>query len=111
MTLDGREAWEGMPGEMWHWRLFNVFARALGLMSVCAGIAFGASSVFYARHPEVHKGVQTLSGNAAVDSGLVGAFCVAIGILFVKVPAYRPDVPRQDKVASRSWWTGEPKSR
>jgi hypothetical protein len=100
-----------MSYEKWHWRFVNMLARTFGLMSICAGLVFGASSVLSAQHPSAQEDALTLSGSAAVDFGIVAIFCLAIGALFVKIPAYRPDVTSQDRAGSRSWWTGEPKSR
>ena len=110
-TLDGVIGEVEVSYEKWHWRLFNVLARAFGLMSIFAGLAFVASAVFYALHPDDAGNVRTLSGSAALEFTVGAAFCLAMGILFLKVRPYRPDISSQETLTSRSWWTGEPRSK
>ena len=98
----------GMSYETWHWRILNVLARMFGIMALCAGLAFGASSLSSVRDPDARESVLTLSGNLALDFGLASAFLFTVGVLFIKAPAYRPDVAKQGTARSRSWWTGEP---
>jgi len=96
-----------MAYQEWHWRVFNVLVRLFGAMSVGAGVAFGFSSVYAARNPASQFEMLTVSGSAAVDFAVVAAFCLAVGILVIRAPAYRPDVASEG--GRRSWWTGEPR--
>jgi hypothetical protein len=96
-----------MSYEEWHWRLFNVLARAFGLLSVCAGVAFAATFVFSSWRPDAEERVLTVSGAPGIDFAFAAAFCLVMGVLFVMVQPYRPDVSGED--ASRG--VGGPASR
>lgn len=73
-----------------------------------AGTAFLFSAVAYRKWPEMTRGVSTASGSTSIDAFAVGCFALTMGIFFLRVRAYRPDIPANDSDRkSRSWWTGE----
>jgi hypothetical protein len=81
--------------EKWHWRVLTVAARLFGLMAVVVAIAFFASSMM-----------------------LAGVMVALIGIPFLFVRPFRPDLgdtsPVVDPIGVRGnskrrrrWWTGD----
>jgi hypothetical protein len=89
-------------------RVLNVLARLFGLLALIGGAAFLAWATYLWRYPELPRPGQTLSGSVSIDYLGTGVFCLAVGIGFLAVRPYRPDVTT-DARARRSWWTGEPR--
>ena len=85
-----------------HWRIFNVLARVFGLGSIFTGFIAAASGVSAALHPPAPNEL------GVVGCSVMAAFLLTIGVLFLRVRPYRPDVMSQE---ASSWWTGEPKSK
>lgn len=95
-----------MKYETLHWRAFNIMARLFGLMALLAGSVFLCSAFITLDIGE------SVSNRDMTGDFLVGIFTFVIGIAFLKVAPYRPDL-RVDKIdspnASKSklgWWTG-----
>jgi len=92
-----------MRYETIHWTVFNVLARLFGLLGVFIGAVYVPLSIF-----------QLTQGFDAVSDLLVSAFALVVGIGFVSVRPYRPDLSseglgsKQDQETRSSWWTGKP---
>lgn len=93
------------------WRLFNVLLRLLGIGATFAGgvaiITFGF-------------GLPPLEGEAPVTSLpsiITGALVLLLGLGFLMIPAFRPDLGDTRVVTNpfrarssprrRTWWTGD----
>ncbi len=105
-----------MRAEKRHWKIVNVFGRVFGLMCLIFGVIAAADGIILLRNPHTFDAEpigQTLTGSFMWD--LFGIFPIAllIGVLFMAVKPYRPDLyePNETKVKAqrRSWWTGEPR--
>jgi hypothetical protein len=89
------------------WRVLNVLARVAGLTWVFGG-GVGFLSLIQ---------VSTLgsSTRAEIAIGLVvSAFGVGVGVAFLRVKPYRPDLEYahtsiDQNARGYNWWTGEPK--
>ena len=87
-----------------YWRAFNVAMRCMGIWWLIGGLHFIVFSITEALSP-----VRTSSNflvNSIVDPAVIGAFVIVCAVLFLRVKAYRPDIPQA--TGRRSWWTGEP---
>src|SRR5262245_58051371 len=73
-------------------RTFRRIASGVLVISFIAGVAFLAWAVRFAIHPERATAAETLDLPEAVFDGVVGLFCVAIGLLVVTRRAHRPDL-------------------
>jgi hypothetical protein len=97
-----------MRYETLHWRIFNMGARLFGLLAVVAGAIGIVSGLvdFETNSPNV--------GDPVVGLG-VGALLIFMGVLFLRVRPFRPDLLKDGwtlaslATARRSFWTGEPK--
>jgi uncharacterized membrane protein len=96
-----------MRYETLHWRAFNIMARLFGLMALLAALGFLYSAFIQATDAAV-----SVSNMDATGYLLVAIFMLIVGIAFVKVAPYRPDL-RVEKVDSTNatkskvgWWTG-----
>lgn len=104
-----------MYNEAPHWRLVNRLARCFGIAAVLAGIAFAGTALHYIKHPDQAANVPSASGSAATDAIAVAVFALVIGVLFLLVKPYRPDLRKDNNalhagpVQRFSWWSGEPK--
>ena len=76
-----------------HWRMVNIMARLFGLMSLFASLVFAYSAVLYWLHPEDSASIPSASGSAFADAVGVAIFAGIIGVLFVRVKPFRPDLP------------------
>jgi hypothetical protein len=72
-----------------HWKVFNALARIFGIMFCVAGAVFA------------------LSAHDAVGYG-VAFFCIAVGVPFLLVRPYRPDLATNAAASRARWWTGNP---
>ena len=104
-----------MYDEARHWRLVNRMARVFGIAAVLAGVAFAGAAFQHIMQPDPAAHVPSASGSAATDAIAVSVFTLVVGILFLLVKPYRPDLRKDknpedaSKVQRFSWWTGEPK--
>jgi hypothetical protein len=94
-----------MPYARFHWRLFNVLARILGI----GFLLFGCIGLLQATFGSLPAGG---------DAPIVIFVCVlvaVVGVLMIRVKPYRPDLDgyastfRISQSGTRTWWTGEPK--
>lgn len=83
-----------MRYETLHWRAFNIMARLFGLMALLAALGFLCSAFL----PGADAAVSVSNMDATGDL-LVAIFMLIVGIAFVKVAPYRPDL-RVEKVDS-----------
>jgi Na+/H+ antiporter NhaA len=88
-----------------HWRMFNVLARILGigfLMAGCIGLLGFAFS-------------ESQTGGDSLIVILASVFAAVVGVLMIRVKPFRPDLDGyasavgQPRSRARTWWTGEPK--
>jgi len=87
-----------------HLRVLNVLARLFGLVAIIGGAAAVTWGVYFLR---TSPGV-IVSGSAALDYLGAGVFCLVVGVAFVAVRPYRPDLILDARASERSsWWTGE----
>jgi hypothetical protein len=96
-----------------HWSLVNVLARIFGIVATIVGVIFlllGGYSLVFPDSPSIE-------GMPAVLSLGVGIFGVVVGVAFLRVRSYRPDLAGSETKGSRSgdnsqrsWWTGMPQS-
>ena len=94
-----------------HWRMVNIMARLFGLMSLFASLVFAYSAALYWLHPEDSASIPSASGSAFADAVGVAIFAGIIGVLFVCVKPFRPDLQfiTARVGGRRGWWTGQPK--
>lgn len=94
-----------MKYETLHWCIFNILARLFGCMALFAAFAFGLTAALqFAGSSLPTPGISPL-GNS-----MVAVFCIALGVVFLTVRPYRPDLNKRDKRQSKfGWWTGTPK--
>jgi hypothetical protein len=98
------------PYGAFHLRVVNVFARLFGVLSVIGGAGFVAWAVYFFLHPVLPSTARTVSGSAAFDYLGAGVLCLLMGVVFLTVRPYRPDMTIGTGSGSRrSWWTGEPR--
>ena len=92
----------------WHWRMFNILARLFGLLA-CVGGLVGLVSVF------IEFGAHQFPASASWLGLALILFVLAMGIAFLLVRPYRPDLEQGaiggPQSSSVNWWTGEPKAR
>jgi len=99
-----------MKYETLHWCVFNIMARLFGLMALLTALAF-----LYTAFVQSTDAAVTASNIDAPGYVLVSIFCLVVGIAFLKVAPYRPDlrVGRIDSTnatkSKASWWTGNQK--
>jgi hypothetical protein len=82
----------------WHWRVFNVVARLFGVLACLVALVFLLTAL-----------VEVWTHRLAVSPLWfgIGAICLfPMGVAFLRVRPYRPDVKSDDRAG---WWTGEPK--
>lgn len=99
-----------MRYETLHWRAFNIMARLFGLMALLTALGFLYSAFLQATDAAVSASNMDATGYL-----LVAIFMLIVGVAFVKVAPYRPDL-RVEKVDSTNatqskvgWWTGNQK--
>ena len=88
-----------------HWRMFNVSMRLVGMWFVLGGAGFLARALVYKFAP-ASAGIPTLSGSPAVDFAAAGLIALVIGVVSLKVRPYRPDLSKS--AARLNWWNGDP---
>ena len=93
-----------MTYAQWHWRVFNVIARILGIWA----LVIGAFSLVVTLLLITRRGIDA----AHIWMGIgISGFSLIIGTLFVTVRPFRPDLHRESGDTQRhdraSWWTGE----
>ena len=101
-----------MYSESSHWRMMNRMARVLGIFATLAGLAFTKAAVQYNNNPTMAAQIPSASGSATTDAVAVAIFAFVLGILFLIVKPYRPDLRKAEPTNGTqrySWWTGEPK--
>jgi hypothetical protein len=94
------------------WRIFNVLLRLLGLGATFAGAVTTATFGF---------GIPVPYGTAPVThwpSVIAGGLVALLGLGFLIMPAFRPDLGDTQVVPNpfrplaesrrRTWWTGDP---
>jgi hypothetical protein len=94
------------------WRIFNVLIRLLGLGASFAGLV--AAVGFGVGIPAAEEAQPVISWPALLSGGLV----TLLGLGFLMIPAFRPDLGDTRVVSNpfrslmgprrRSWWTGDP---
>lgn len=75
-----------------HWTLFNLFTKLFGCLSILVGLVFSFEAFLYWQHPEWVCGFQSISGDFKIDAAGVGIFAILLGIPFLLVKPYRPDL-------------------
>jgi len=89
-----------------YWRAMNVFARVVGIWWLAAGIFFILLSIYY-MFALAPPGVDYFL-NPSIDYGMSGALVAVIGVAFLRIKPYRPDLERIEDPCS--WWTGDKSS-
>jgi hypothetical protein len=115
--------------EVWHWRVFNVFLRAFGLMALLAGMVFtlwGAVLLSRRQATVEWEGMLTSATGPKLLILLVGLSTLALAIALLRARPFRPDLgdvswlldpfgakAQRRSLPRRSWWTGDrlPSSR
>ena len=106
----------------WHWSLFNVLVRVMGIWFGGAGVVALASGVFYVLNPL--KTVNRSEGpvGAVIACFVLGVLLALFSVVLLRVRPYRPDLhhatsnvasrdgPGTLTTSTRSWWTGLPKA-
>jgi hypothetical protein len=109
----------------WHWRLFNVLRRLLGIGAIVNGavfVAWGLALLARPRSTVAMNGVLATAASANLLVLLVGATALALGAVIVRARSYRPDLgdaswllepqtAHAEKREGRTWWTGDQKAR
>jgi hypothetical protein len=99
--------------------------RVAGIWWTLGGLLFLGTAVYRGLYPDKVAHQQTLTGSAAIDFTIFGAFTVSVGLYFAFRKPYRPDLgdtffggprkgfpwlpPTAPPGGPRSWWTGEPR--
>lgn len=103
----------------WHWSIFNVMMRVMGIWFGVGALVGIASGIFYAANPE--KVANRPEGPlAAVIACLVlGLLLALFSFTLLRIRSYRPDLRATSNLRSHdgrtapssppSWWTGLPK--
>lgn len=98
--------------ERFHWRQFNRMNRIFGLLLVLFGFVFLAWGFYFVLNPDS----PIDRGGSVITYFAIGGFTLSLGVAFVRVKAFRPDLGdsyfgwlRDVHNANRSWWTGEPR--
>ena len=89
----------------YHGRALSILARLCGIGFLLAGAAMAAAPFLSS------EDLTTGLGIGLIATGLAA---VAIGVSFLMVRAWRPDLgdtvrANSGRHVSRSWWTGDPK--
>ena len=88
-----------------HWRMFNVLARILGI----GFLLFGCIGLFQAAFGGFPAG-----GDAPIVF-FACVFAAVVGVLMIRVKPYRPDLDGYastfgvPQAGARTWWTGDPR--
>ena len=96
-----------------YWRVVNVLVRVFGIMCFIVGIIFIITTIILFSNEKAFGNISTASGNAPIEMGIASLICLVLGVLFVSVKAYRPDLSGSEKNNKKinnskaSWWTGE----
>jgi hypothetical protein len=108
-----------MSYETAHWRAFNRFVRAFGLVALFVGVCLVWSSITRCWNGTCQPARADAPRPAeAVAMFVVGLGAIAMGVALVRVRPYRPDLgddafgrPTQYQASpERQWWTGDPRS-
>lgn len=101
--------------ESWHWRVYNVMRRMLGIMATFAGLVFLFTPLL------LHLGwMIDEPGRSRAGEIIAGLIALALGLNNLRRPTYRPDLGDvsfwtdstggpmrvQPERGRRSWWTG-----
>jgi hypothetical protein len=104
--------------ETWHWRIYNVLRRLVGIMACVAGTAFLLTPLFL----RIGWMRDDANGPAPfVADFIVGALALSVGVYLSHKPTFRPDLGdvgfwtdstggpmrQQPPRGHRSWWTGD----
>ena len=89
----------------YHGRALNILARLCGIGFLLTGAAMVASPLL---------STEQLTTGLRIGLIVTGLGALAIGVSFLMVRAWRPDLgdtirANSGRHASRSWWTGDPK--
>lgn len=93
------------------WRLFNVLLRLLGIGATFAGLI--AITTFGLGYPPIQGEDRVVS----LPSIITGTLVLLLGLGFLMIPAFRPDLGDTRVVSNpfrawtepgkRRWWTGD----
>lgn len=96
-----------MRYETFHWCVFNILARLVGLMALLATLGF-----LYSAFVQATNAGTSVSNMDATDYLLTALCTLIVGIAFVKVAPYRPDLRVENADSPNGtesklgWWTG-----
>jgi hypothetical protein len=111
---------QNKPYERWHWSLFNVGGRLIGLMFGVISVRAFAAGVIHLVYRERVDGYPSDPVTAAYVSLALGTMCGLFALGMLTSRPFRPDlgdaiwtVGRRTKASRasslrRSWWTGNP---
>jgi hypothetical protein len=108
--------------ETFHWRLVTIMLRLFGIVASLLGMAscvYGISLVLRPASTVYVEGIPTSDLGPKLMFLVVGPVFVAIGVAFMRVRPYRPDLgdvsylvdpfgARGNALGPRRWWTGDP---
>lgn len=106
--------------QRFHLRLFNVMTRVFGLVALISSVIMCGWGVYFTVNPGAAAGIPMDGLPVGPTYLAIGLLVALLGIAFVRVQPYRPDLgdtawsfssrPQTadaDSTARRSWWTGE----
>ena len=86
-----------------HWRMFNISMRVVGIGWLIGGFGFVWASIQEYLNPLPTTGNFFVS--PTVDSAVIGIVVCLSAVLMLRAGPYRPDLPPASGTVK--WWTGD----
>ena len=101
--------------QTWHWRIFNVLARIVGLGFVLWGLGFSSWGLWLLLHPTEPfpvDGVPSTDLEPRLLMTIFAGLMSLLGVALLRVRPYRPDlgdhaVGLWRRSLRRTYWTGD----